>query len=72
MKEGQSSRTAEAAAALRANHFKNTTNPVFSVPYAFEMSSKGWKKLLSTPSSAPKSPTRPNSAFPLQALSARP
>ncbi len=49
MKEGQSSRTAEAAAALRANHFKNTTNPVFSDPYAFEMTSKGWKKLLSTP-----------------------
>ncbi len=45
MKEGQSSRTAEAAAALRANHFKNTTNPVFSDPYAFEMTSKGWKKL---------------------------
>lgn len=43
MKEGQSSRTAEAAAALRANHFKNTTNPVFSDPYAFEMTSKGWK-----------------------------
>ncbi|EPW3855668.1 class I SAM-dependent methyltransferase [Acinetobacter baumannii] len=49
MKEGQSSRTAEAAAALRANHFKNTINPVFSDPYAFEMTSKGWKKLLSTP-----------------------
>ncbi len=49
MKEGQSSRTAEAAAALRANHFKNTTNPVFSDPYAFELTSKGWKKLLSNP-----------------------
>lgn len=47
MKEGQSSRTAEAAAALRANHFKNTKNPVFSDPYAFELTSKGWKKLLS-------------------------
>jgi len=49
MKEGQSSRTAEAAAALRANHFQNTKNPVFSDPYAFELTSKGWKKLLSTP-----------------------
>lgn len=47
MKEGQSSRTAEAAAALRANHFQNTQNPVFSDPYAFELTSKGWKKLLS-------------------------
>jgi len=47
MKEGQSSRTAEAAAALRANHFQNTKNPVFSDPYAFELTSKGWKKLLS-------------------------
>lgn len=49
MKEGQSSRTAEAAAALRANHFKNTVSPVFSDPYAFELTSKGWKKLLSSP-----------------------
>ncbi len=49
MKEGQSSRTAEAAAALRANHFQNTNNPVFSDPYAFELTSKGWKKLLSSP-----------------------
>ena len=49
MKEGQSSRTAEAAAALRANHFQNTQNPVFSDPYAFELTSKGWKKLLSNP-----------------------
>ncbi len=49
MKEGQSSRTAEAAAALRANHFKNAKNPVFSDPFAFELTSKGWKKLLTTP-----------------------
>ncbi|MFV5342479.1 class I SAM-dependent methyltransferase [Acinetobacter oleivorans] len=49
MKEGQSSRTAEAAAALRANHFQNTTHPVFSDPYAFELTSRGWKKLLSSP-----------------------
>ncbi|MDR6795818.1 class I SAM-dependent methyltransferase [Acinetobacter calcoaceticus] len=48
MKEGQSSRTAEAAAALRANHFKNTVSPVFSDPYAFELTSKSWKKLLSS------------------------
>ena len=49
MKEGQSSRTAEAAAALRANHFQNAENPVFSDPFAFELTSKGWKKLLTTP-----------------------
>lgn len=49
MKEGQSSRTAEAAAALRANHFKNTVSPVFSDPYAFELTSRSWKKLLSSP-----------------------
>ncbi|WEI17609.1 class I SAM-dependent methyltransferase [Acinetobacter proteolyticus] len=49
MKEGQSSRTAEAAAALRANHFQNAENPVFSDPFAFELTSQGWKALLSTP-----------------------
>lgn len=49
MKEGQSSRTAEAAAALRANHFKNAENPVFSDPFAFDLTSKGWQKLLTTP-----------------------
>lgn len=49
MKEGQASRTAEAAAALRANHFQNADNPVFSDPFAFELTSKGWKKLLTTP-----------------------
>lgn len=32
MKEGQSSRTAEAAAALRANHFKNTKTLYFQIP----------------------------------------
>ncbi|ENX33786.1 hypothetical protein F889_02449 [Acinetobacter colistiniresistens] len=49
MKQGQSSRTAEAAAALRANHFQNANNPVFSDPFAFELTSRGWKKLLTTP-----------------------
>ncbi|ENU91871.1 hypothetical protein F971_02964 [Acinetobacter vivianii] len=49
MKEGQSSRTAEAAAALRANHFQNAADPVFADPFAFELTSKGWKALLSTP-----------------------
>ena len=48
MKDGQSSRTAEAAAALRANHFQNAQNPVFSDPFAFELTSKGWQKLLKT------------------------
>lgn len=49
MKEGQSSRTAEAAAALRANHFQNAANPVFADPFAFELTSKGWKTLLRMP-----------------------
>ncbi|MDR7015214.1 class I SAM-dependent methyltransferase [Acinetobacter sp. 3657] len=48
MKDGQSSRTAEAAAALRANHFQNAENPVFADPFAFELTSKGWQKLLTT------------------------
>ena len=37
MKAGRVSRTAEAAAALRANHHLNANDPVFSDPYAFEM-----------------------------------
>lgn len=49
MKEGQSSRTAEAAAALRANHFNNAAEPVFADPFAFELTSQGWRTLLSTP-----------------------
>lgn len=49
MKKGQSSRTALAAAALRANHFQNTSDPVFADPYAFELTSKGWQKLLRSP-----------------------
>ena len=47
--EARVSIIAEAAAALRANHFKNAKNPVFSDPFAFELTSKGWKKLLTTP-----------------------
>lgn len=49
MKEGQSSRTAEAAAALRANHLQHARNPVFSDPYALDMTSPGWRKLLGSP-----------------------
>ncbi|ENU29974.1 hypothetical protein F991_02461 [Acinetobacter sp. CIP-A165] len=48
MKKGQSSRTAEAAAALRANHFLYASHPIFSDPYAFELTSSAWKKLLTT------------------------
>lgn len=48
MKDGQSSRTAEAAAALRANHLQNATNPVFSDPYAIKLTSAQWQKLLSS------------------------
>ncbi len=50
MKEGQSSRTALAAAALRANHFQNTVDPVFADPYAYALTSPGWQKLLRSPS----------------------
>ena len=49
MKKGQSSRTAEAAAALRANHFQNADDPIFSDPFALEMTSWGWKHLLTHP-----------------------
>ncbi len=49
MKEGQYSRTAAGAAALRANHFLFTKNPVFTDPYAYHFTSAGWKKLLNQP-----------------------
>ena len=46
MKKGRVSRTAEAAAALRANHHLNAHDPVFSDPYAFEMTNARWRFLL--------------------------
>lgn len=49
MKQGRSSRTAEAAAALRANHFLHAEKPVFSDPYALEMAGQRWQKLLALP-----------------------
>lgn len=49
MKTGHASKTAEAAAAIRANHYLNNTNPVFSDPYAWKMTSSGWRTLLSNP-----------------------
>lgn len=49
MKEGQSSRTAEAAAALRANHLQHARNPVFTDPYALDMTSPAWRALLGSP-----------------------
>lgn len=49
MKAGQASRTAEAAAALRANHHLYAQNPVFSDPYALQMTSAEWRRLLSIP-----------------------
>lgn len=49
MKKGQSSRTAAGAAALRANHFQNSVDPVFADPYAYDLTSHGWQKLLSSP-----------------------
>ncbi|MFW1690037.1 class I SAM-dependent methyltransferase [Acinetobacter ursingii] len=49
MKQGRSSRTAEAAAALRANHYLFAHEPIFADAYAFEMTNKAWKRLLSLP-----------------------
>ncbi|RKG30343.1 class I SAM-dependent methyltransferase [Acinetobacter tianfuensis] len=46
MKAGRVSRTAEAAAALRANHHLNASNPVFSDSYAFDMTNARWRLLL--------------------------
>jgi methyltransferase (TIGR00027 family) len=46
MKAGRVSRTAEAAAALRANHYLNAYEPVFSDPYAFAMTNTRWRMLL--------------------------
>lgn len=46
MKAGRVSRTAEAAAALRANHYLYANDPVFSDPYAFEMTNARWRFLL--------------------------
>lgn len=49
MKAGRSSKTAEAAAALRANHYLHSQEPIFSDPYALELTSVVWRKLLSIP-----------------------
>lgn len=39
MKFGHASRTAQAAAAIRANHYLYANQPVFSDPYAFHLTS---------------------------------
>lgn len=49
MKAGRVSRTAEAAAALRANHYRHTNTPVFSDAFAFEMTNARWRMLLTNP-----------------------
>ena len=46
MKKGQASRTAQAAAALRANHILHTDHPVFDDPYALQMTSQNWRRAL--------------------------
>ena len=46
MKAGRVSRTAEAAAALRANHHLNAYDPVFSDEYAYAMTNARWRLLL--------------------------
>lgn len=47
MKIGRASRTAQAAAAIRANHYLYANNPVFSDPYALHMTSPAWQAVLS-------------------------
>lgn len=49
MKKGQYSRTAEAAAALRANHSLFSKEPIFNDAYAYAMTSKLWQLLLKQP-----------------------
>ena len=49
MKQGRSSRTAEAAAALRAHHYLFAHDPIFADAYAFEMTNNAWKRLLTLP-----------------------
>lgn len=48
MKKGRASKTAEAAAAIRANHYLHALNPVFSDPFALHMTSKEYRALLSS------------------------
>jgi len=47
MKFGHASRTAQAAAAIRANHYLYANQPVFSDPYAFHFTSPIWRRVLS-------------------------
>jgi len=46
MKPGQRSRTADAAAALRASHTLYARPAVFSDPYALELTSPGWRRIV--------------------------
>jgi methyltransferase (TIGR00027 family) len=46
MKPGQRSRTADAAAALRASHALYARPAVFSDPYALELTSPGWRRVV--------------------------
>lgn len=47
MRAGQSSRTAEAAAAFRASHYLFTQSRVFDDPYAALLTNKSWRTVLS-------------------------
>lgn len=49
MKNGRASNTAQAAAALRANHLQNASSPVFSDPFAVHMTNPFWKYVLKAP-----------------------
>lgn len=48
MKAGQRSRTADAAAAIRASHARSAA-PVFSDPYAHALTSRGWQAIVQHP-----------------------
>lgn len=49
MRPGERSRTADAAAAFRANHTLRAQSPVFSDPYAVELISPRWRALVRNP-----------------------
>ncbi len=49
MKAGQRSRTADAAAAIRASHARASADPVFHDPYAQALTSRGWQTIVQHP-----------------------
>ncbi len=49
MKPSERSRTAEAAAAARARHFRYATPRVFEDPYALALTSAAWRRVIGSP-----------------------